>query len=885
MGLKSWLSFLRGGRSPRQMFVLALAACLGLTAALTTRAHAQQRLQLFGGPITTNRFERTIRAYVAPTDLEMSALYRLHESYLDKFGTEIEPEIVVHDAEFSLFYRDVIVHGRNSDNEKFEKFLRVFDRINARIAEADNAFFAAATDLLPLDRQGTMLRVREARERQRLLSGFMGYGLMMTDGNCGSFVDFPNLMAKPSILNGVSAESREMFDSALRSQETRVLSQARTYNAEIRRSLTKFFDICGKIGQGEAVAVEGEPSAFETSPNQIAITQALDSLVADLRKGMKSNFDANRSACAQFASMLPESTMLTVRMDLAKRAVGDMGIMGYGRESMSDRGVKSVVAKIRRDGAFTPEVKAEVETILGARTKDIVPALEALAVAVVESKTTHGAALTTALDRIWRVSQESMTKLAALLGDRSEEFFGKDEYASKDGMPTVFYYPLQEDKPSDDETEAAQRQGFLRPVFVRSGLPSVYGAPVPFDAADILRIGTLVGFDSSKQSVVEAVVEQWKATQWDVQMNPLSDTLTSALSQQVGVGVNGEVIVDIAAANTVDRTRGAMAKLLFELDELLYADLAGALGLAANDPTLMLLRLERTDVIPTWWGDSTTLENVAFPCSVSRLLAAGKVDSKTARAVIEGSSAEFTALASELPAQVARRMMEKTEKIESLRPDLLSRDQPRKQKASVILEKLLVAWGALDAEFGASISVLFNAAVDANVADPATNAALKRACMRSMYPEIYRVQHSAERQLAASTQLAGLSEDQLARLDALRAEYEVIYDALSVEMAAGGSWYPPRSLGATVKDWRWGYPKRAAAIEQIRFRRSERTEKTLGELRRILGSELAASVPGLVIDPEADANANGNGGVFTDANGKSWKGHFRVLKMFTQDDD
>ncbi len=861
MGLKSWLSFPRGGRSLRPMFVLGLAACLALTAVLTTRAHAQSAKELVGGPITTKRFERTIRAYVAPTDLEMGALDRLHESYLEKFRAEIEPEIAA-----------VAATGAGEPNkDQFEKFMRDLDRINARIAEADNAFFAAATDLLPLDRQATMLRVREARERQRLLSGIVQFGPMMFGGGAG-FVDFPNLIVKPSILNGVPAESREMFDSALRSQETRVLSQARTYNAEMRKSLTKFFEIYSTMGQGEAAPVEGEPGEFDPGQNQMAIMQALAALGADLRKGVKSNFDANRSACAQLASMLPESTMLTVRMDLATRSIGVMG-MGYGASARGG-GVKSVVAKIRRDSAFTPEVKAEVETILAAYTKDHVAALEALAVAVSESEgsmfmamgmggddPSATTALTTASERIQAVSRESMTKLAALLGDRSEGFVRKYEHTSEDGtVALVDYYPVKEEKPSnDDETEAAQ-------LNVRSGFSSGYGVPVPFDAADILRIGTLVGFDSSMQSVVEAVVEQWKATQWDAQMNPLSDTLTSALSQRMTAGDNGEVVHDVAAANTVARTRSAMVKLLFELDELLYADLAGALGLAANDPTLVLLRLERTDLIPTRGGGPGGI--VAFPYSASRLLAAGKVDSKTARAVIEGSSAEFTALASELPAQLARRM-ENAEKIATVERDFASRDQARIEASSRIYSTLIAASAALDTEFGASISALFNAAVDANVADPATNAALKRACVRSMHPEIYRVKDSAERQLAASTQLAGLSEDQLARLDALRAEYEVIYDALCVEMAAGSS--NPFPLGATGEDWQ-EYTKRAAAIEQIRFRRNERTEKTLGELRRILGSELAASVPGLVIDPEAEADANGNDGGF---NGE----------MPTQDDD
>ena len=69
-------------------------------------------------------------------------------------------------------------------------------------------------------------------------------------------------------------------------------------------------------------------------------------------------------------------------------------------------------------------------------------------------------------------------------------------------------------------------------------------------------------------------------------------------------------------------------------------------------------------------------------------------------------------------------------------------------------------------------------------------------------------------------------------------------------------------------DWA-DYSKRMQEYERIDFDRKERTEKAIGELRRVLGTERAARIPGLRTDaPRSPGDPVGRswdaGGLFDD---------------------
>jgi hypothetical protein len=123
--------------------------------------------------------------------------------------------------------------------------------------------------------------------------------------------------------------------------------------------------------------------------------------------------------------------------------------------------------------------------------------------------------------------------------------------------------------------------------------------------------------------------------------------------------------------------------------------------------------------------------------------------------------------------------------------------------------------------------------------------AVRRELLRGAYPDIYKRTETAQPQLDAAARLPSLSEDQRARIAALSAEYEAVYDKLSSEMAQPSG----MPMTGAMDETGWAeYQKRVEAVEKARFNRKERTEKVLAELRRVLGAENAALVPGLVKD-------------------------------------
>jgi hypothetical protein len=162
-----------------------------------------------------------------------------------------------------------------------------------------------------------MQRVREARERQRLLAGIVRFAPMMLGGGAG-FTDLPARAIREEYFGRVSAENREAFDAALRSQEQRTLSQARAYNADVRKALVGFFDIMTEMQQAmtAAGADPNNPDMAAMEQQQRAMMEKLTALGADIRKSVKSNFEANRAGAAALAALLPEAVWLCLQQHL-----------------------------------------------------------------------------------------------------------------------------------------------------------------------------------------------------------------------------------------------------------------------------------------------------------------------------------------------------------------------------------------------------------------------------------------------------------------------------------------------------------------------------------------------------------------------------------------
>jgi hypothetical protein len=832
---------------PLLVVAIGWLAGLGALESFSGSASAQSSRDVVGGPITTQRLERFLAAYVMPTDAEAEAIDRLHESYLDRYRAEIEPEASTVMASMS---------GGQPTKDQFEKFLRDLERIQAKLADADNQFLASATELVAESRRGGMQRVREARERQRLLAGIVRFAPMMLGGGAG-FTDLPARAIREEYFGRVSAENREAFDAALRSQEQRTLSQARAYNADVRKALVGFFDIMTEMQQAMTAAAAADPNNPDMAAmeqQQRAMMEKLTALGADIRKSVKSNFEANRAGAAALAALLPEAVGLGLRLDVADTTVNSVG---FASDNISRTRMRSLGGRIERDPDISAEAKSEIARVLSNWMREQAQANEKLAAVMLDAPGREGMfgmsgeseAVAAARKSARDVGDSALKAISSKLGDKAGTYVATFTGYEEDGTEREYYRVASAPKLAESDANAdamAQADAQRRSAFLDG---NAYFAPDALTAADVVRVGRVVGLDSTAQSVVEAIVEGWKTTQWDAQMQSMADRMEDLGPKRISSDGSGAIIYDEAATRAFEDLRVQVAALTFELDEKLYADLASALGLASDDALLTLLRLERSDLAISRAAVGYGGTSMGMPLPLSRTLAAASVDPAVARAVLDGAKAELGAIAKALPARVRERMElnRKTRQVEQV---FSTRDQEAVQRASREYGELLLKAQGDDRAFGESIMKAYLDAFEAHAGDAETVSAVRRELLRGAYPDIYKRTETAQPQLDAAARLPALSEDQRARIAALSAEYEAVYDKLSGEMAQPSG----MPMTGAMDEAGWAeYQKRAEAIEKARFNRKERTEKALSELRRVLGAENAALVPGLVKDDAATA--------------------------------
>jgi|GEM_PF-1781035 len=828
----------------RACVAFALVAAFGASL-VTISAHAQSSRDIVGGPITTQRLEQFLNAYVCPTDAEATAIDRLHESYLDRYRAEIEPEAT---ALMSS------MNGRQPSKDEYEKFMRSLDRMQDKIAEADNQFLASAIELLAESRRGGMQRVREARERQRLLSGLVQFAPMMLGGGAG-FIDLPARAIRDEYFSKVSTENREAFDAVLRSQESRTLGQAREYNSEVRKALVGFFDVMMSMqesAQAAAQAVDpNNPESFQAMEvQQRAMMEKITALGAEVRKTVQSNFQANRAGAAALAALLPEDSGVLLRLDVADAAVNSVGF-GGGRGSLSRTRMRSLGGRIDRDPDLTPEVKVEIANILKAWRRDQAQASEKLAEAMLDAPLSAGmfsvaeSETVSAARRQYRdVGNATLKQIASKLLDHASRYVLSSTGYEEDGTEVELYRVVSAPKAEDDASEAtALNDARLRSAFLEGSAGQAIDA---MTADDVVRIAQMIGIDSSSQAVIEAVVDGWKSAQWDAQIAPLAARMVEVARRRMTTDDTGMLRYDEALAREFESLRTHVATLAFELDEKLYVDLASALGLAADDALFVLLRLERTDVAVSRSDMRGAGAGAGVPLPLSRNLARAKVDPAVVRTVLEGAKAEFAALASSLAARVQERL-ELTHRKHAAERVFATRDQAAVERASRDYGELMLKAGQSDRAFGELLTKTFVDAFNTHANDAMLARDFRRAVLASAYPEVYKRADNAQVQLDAAQMLSGLSEDQRARITALAAEYSVVFEKFSDEMVMPAD----QPMTGVADEATWAeYQKRAEKVEKARFNRTERTEKALAELRRILGAENAALVPGLVKDQE-----------------------------------
>lgn len=845
----------------RPLAVMLAALVAALLVVPPPAAHAQGA-QAVASPLTTKRLERLLRVYVSPTAEEASAIDRLHEAYLAKFRAELDPEIQAVGRSMG---------GAMPSQQEFEKFLRDLDRVQAKIAEADGAFFDSASNLLAEERRAGMQRIREARERQRNLSGFTRMGPMMFGGG-GSFVDLADILARDEFARQVPEAARAQFDALLLAQEQRLLAQSRNYGQEIRKAFDQMFAIITEAEQAANAPAEDADGADAAAAMQAqmarmqVIMQRMKELGKEANRVAALNADANRAAVRQFAPVLPELAYHKLRGDLARRSTGAMGMFasGFDGDGLGAGGgdPATLLVRLRRDRDVTADMRERFGPIELAWRRERADNAEEFAEFMSTLDTTtlmmggmnpDGSASETMRkiqslgeERI-EIDQRAYRAVAAVIGaEKSDVVFRKASAMLGGG---------DGDAPDRAEALVPNPSAFATEAEVEEAATDHYSgyvasaailnsAPPAWSTGQLARLMKPLGVADASLAILEGVVDGWNKREWEAKVVPLGRQLSelnlSLYSSLPAANIDpGEAASFAPNPETVAKISAARRQLIDSIlaaDAVLVSELGAALGLSADSAEMLLLRLDRVQLASE--SGFSGVRNVVSP---AQILSRANLSPETARAFIEGSRDGWIAFADTIAADV-RSVLDRGERQQK------AMEAAQKEGGWQAFQQVMATNAAEAAAFARRYNELCDAAA-AKASDRAEVAAsIKRARLALARPDVYKASDCATRQLDAALALDGVSDDQRARLEALKAEYDAVYEMLSEKIASESAVDPNDG-----EAWR-EMQARAEAEQKLFFQRNERTEKARSEARRILGDELASRVRGLVPD-EADGAA------------------------------
>jgi hypothetical protein len=848
-----------------------LALVFAVVAALLASAPAAHAQQPVTPPLTTKRLERLLRVYVAPTPAEEAAIDELHETYLARFRAEIKPELESLPGLFG---------GALPAREDFENALRELDRVHAKIAEIEKGFFDEATALLAEERRAGMQRVRESRERQRNVTGPSSHVFQNVDGR-GVFVDLADLLARDEFIREVPEAARKDFDAFLLAQEQRLLAQSRSFASECRKAHEQWYEAiveqnqlamqateahldaaeAGAMG-GEAAAAAEEALALARSRLVELPKQRAEENARNASRAVRLNAEANRAAVLQLATILPELSVHRLRAVVAHRSTRTMDLQAALGETALLRGfhgdLPALLAMLRRHPGITAEMREAFDPIELAWYREVADNLEKAAKLsyetnlgqyFVDSMRDPGsvdpavkAAVATLAEEAREADQRAYRAIAAIIGtEKSESVFARQQTVvgavGAESAGPVTLMPNLAGGLADGAAAAPVVE-----IDTIGGAVYFTSLPAAWTAAKIARTLEPLGVSEPSLAVIESVVEDWTAREWDPKVRSLGTELSAVTKSMWVPRADGRFQFDRERTKQACELRLRFVDASFAAEAVLWQELANALGLGMDSAEVLLLRLERVRFLA---GSSSSMFNRENP-PPSAILARADVSPEAARAFIDGSRDAWVALAEKLPAGV-RSMVEASNRLQlAATPQAAGEfyyaeeSLPARESASaVLMHRVARKYGALcdDAATNASESA-------------EVSAALRRAYLSLARPDLYNPSDSANAALDAALVLEGITAEQLARLEALKAEYEAVFDSLSERIVIG-----PANLDLAERGSQQGMEAIAAFEGKLLLQRTEVTQKARSDARRILGDELAARVRGL---GPADADAASN---------------------------
>ncbi len=804
-------------------------------------AEAQQGREMIAAPITTRRFDRLARVYLAPTDDEMDALDRVHTAYLERYRAEIVPEVE------SLMRS---MQGGMPSKSEFEKFLRDLERLDARVADADRGFLDAAASLVAEERRDGFTRLRDARERQRLRSGLAALAPMIAGGGA-AFVDLADLLAREEYALAVDESQREAFDAILRSLESRALIQVRAYHSAAGDVFTAYFDAMAEMqaeqerAMAAAAAAAAEGGELDMADQMQAIFERMQAIGAPVQKAVRANHAANRAGVQQLRGVLPDEVLLAVREAVATRTIGMLRFMMSGLGSGD--GIGPLLRRIDRDRALPAETRESAHTIGLAWREEHLDLLETLATAVVEeggsmqammgARSEDDSAFARTGERIEALEQRTLRRLQELLGEQARLYITRYRIGGEDGEEAERL--AVNETPSREEGE-----GGLEDASVLSGGRGgfAWSIPMPIPEVDVVRLARLAGVADDRLPIVESIARD-AARAARERTEPLRTRHAEAQQAIYAPAAEGEMRFDAAAhAESVAVMREAIG-VVFECDRALREGLAAGLGLDASHPFLMLVELEQLPIVAS--PNQMGAEGGRVVSPAGALVAARATPAEVA-AFFAAAGDAWRAILDRMPA-LGLATIEANAEVFAAQSQF-GRDSGDQRKAMEEMSRAQRRLEDADRALAKEVRDAFERSVAGGDSDEEATARLRRAFRERAYPAIFTRAEDLSRPLADACALRDLSDRQIARLEVLRSQYADRFDALSAEMVAIAD--APAAGAADEESWR-AFAERQAKLEDLRFRRREATEKARASAVRILGAARAEDVRGLVLDEAA----------------------------------
>lgn len=819
-------------------------------------------------PISGKRLEELVRSYADVNEEELAAIRAQHETVFAGFVPPGEA------SRREFFPAQTAIEAAIAERDVFQR----------AIAEKENAFFEAIASLVAEDRRAGVARACAARERQRNLDWHWSFLATVFDSD-ERMIDLAELVREGDYLADVTDAQRGQFDALLAAQEQRLLSESRSYRSAVRKALGSWAEVARETGLLELANDAYDRKDFDEPEFQ----RRSSLVVAEMRRRepdalrfIATNAKGNAAAVRMLAAMLPERAALELRNDFAVRMSARSRIfidtVRHLRESW--RHDLSAAASpgdmldfLVRQGSLTAEARASLESsdlewrreqvAVVERAKEIVcegdaHALWKLWIAWAESGQTPADGpireIVSLARRLIVAEQRAYRAIASALDDETRERMFAPVVIEDERYRDLVVDPLV---PRKGALRSSSTAGMCGPAASDEDDPTVQalpddpvepleeGNPVAMDAGALAAIYRTIGVPPDSTALIEATVHAWREAEWEAKVAPVAAEVRSVSERAWYRPENADPVRNEEAHARLAVLRPKLLEAVLAADASLATMLSAALGWPADSPEILLLKLERVVVA------SGPRIRTAAPClpALSVVLRAARIPPETARAVLAAAQEEWQSIVAEIPSRT-RASFASAEQILQIYSAPASAPYgteaylERSMRANRVIRTSSSGSLAFVERFGMALDRSLERATD----DADTRLVVKRAWLERVWPRVYDRSKCLSFELLAAKRIDGLSDTQLASAEALQAEYEAVHGMLSGKMVhavnSAADAYLESGSHEAASVWHGRY-------EKIDSQRTELTQRTRADLRRVLGRELSERVEGLVVRSKA----------------------------------